>query len=95
MKSDPPVTSLAVTAHRFAREEKHINYGLVYMNECVWKIREMKLKDPRTRKERLMPRTDLLETPKSYLISCYVSLRPGVSYRRSHKSARFVPCALI
>jgi len=46
MKSDPPVTSLAVTAHRFAREEKHINYGLVYMNECVWKIREMIQKDP-------------------------------------------------
>ncbi len=36
-------------------------------------------------------RTDLLETPKSYLTSCYVSLRPGVSYRRSHQSARFVP----
>jgi hypothetical protein len=40
------VTSLAVTADMFAREQKHISYGLVYMNECVWKIREMNQKDP-------------------------------------------------
>jgi hypothetical protein len=35
--------------------------------------------------------TDLLETPKSYLTSRYVSLWPGVSYRRYHQYARFVP----
>ncbi len=49
MKSDPHGPHRDLTgsdSHRSAREQKHISYGLVYMNECVWKIREMKQKDP-------------------------------------------------